>query len=164
MVVALLPPPPPDKGTTATTTANQQTQALFYRPGDLRGELATPLRSTISARTPRPETLPLSGPEAQRIDALTRSNLFLASFQQGQDAHAFLVLAGRRSARPAAGARAPAAARAAVAARRRRTSRFGRGRRGEPDGRYERRRSPPRRPARLRAGGDSAGPDPRDAG
>jgi hypothetical protein len=92
MVVALLPPPPPDKGTAATTTSNQQTQALFYRPGDLRSELAVPLTRTIPNRTPRPETLALNGPEAQKIDALTRPNLFLASFQQGQDAHAFLVL------------------------------------------------------------------------
>lgn len=92
MVVALLPPPPPDKNTAATTTANQQTQALFFRPGDLRGELATPLATTIPKRTPRPETLALNGPEAQRIDAITRPNLFLASFQLGQDSHAFLVL------------------------------------------------------------------------
>jgi len=92
MVVALLPPPPPDKSTAATTTANQQTQALFFRPGDLRGELATPLATTIPKRTPRPETLALNGPEAQRIDAITRPNLFLASFQLGQDSHAFLVL------------------------------------------------------------------------
>jgi hypothetical protein len=93
IVVALLPPPPPPRGTTTTTApANQQTQALFFRPGDLRGELETPLHSTIPPRTPRPETLPLGGPEAQKIEALTRSNLFLASFQQGQDARAFLVL------------------------------------------------------------------------
>jgi hypothetical protein len=91
MVVALLPPAPPDKST-ATTGSDQQTQALFYRPGDLRSELAVPLTRTIPKRTPRPETLSLNGPEAQRIDALTRPNLFLASFQQGQDAHAFLVL------------------------------------------------------------------------
>src|SRR4029078_13577199 len=93
MVVALLPPPPPDKNTAATTTANQQTQALFFRPGDLRGELATPLATTIPKRTPRPETLALNGPEAQRIDAITRPNLFLASFHPGQDSHAVLVLA-----------------------------------------------------------------------
>jgi hypothetical protein len=93
MVVALLPPPPPPGGTTTSTSpTDQQTQALFFRPGDLRSELNTPLHLTIPPRTPRPETLTLGGPEAQKIEALTRSNLFLASFQQGQDARAFLVL------------------------------------------------------------------------
>jgi hypothetical protein len=65
---------------------------VFYRPGDLKGELDVPLQSTIAAQTPRPETFSLSGLEGRRINALTRSNLFEASFQQGQDAHAFLVL------------------------------------------------------------------------
>jgi hypothetical protein len=65
-------------------------QALFYRPGDLEPQLDIPLGATIPKATPRPETLP--GTEARRIDALTRGNLFLASFQQGQDQKAFLVL------------------------------------------------------------------------
>ena len=97
LVVALLPPKPPEKtknkdGTTATATAaeDSQTQALFFRPGDLEPQLEIPLRATIPAATPRPETIPPS--ESRRIDALTRSNLFLASFQQGQDQKAFLVL------------------------------------------------------------------------
>ena len=94
LVVALLPPKPPEKkkdGTTATATAeDSQTQALFFRPGDLEPQLEIPLRATIPASTPRPETIPPS--ESRRIDALTRSNLFLASFQQGQDQKAFLVL------------------------------------------------------------------------
>jgi hypothetical protein len=51
-----------------------------------------PLYKTLTPKTPRPETLPLDSPEAQKVAALTRSNLFLASVQQGQDAHAFLVL------------------------------------------------------------------------
>jgi hypothetical protein len=92
MVVTLLPPPPPKKGETAAHFAQTPTQAVFYRPGDLKGELDVPLQSTISAQTPRPETFSLSGLEGRRINALTRSNLFEASFQQGQDAHAFLVL------------------------------------------------------------------------
>jgi hypothetical protein len=92
MVVALLPPPPPEKGATAAATAQVPTQALFYRPGDLKGELDVPLQATIAPRTPRPETMSLSGSEGRKINALTRSNLFEASFQQGQDAHAFLVL------------------------------------------------------------------------
>src|SRR5215211_5352412 len=94
LVVALLPPKPPDKpkkGAAAATTATETpTQALFFRPGDLEPQLEIPLDATIPPRTPRPETIP--GIEARRIDALTRSNLFLASFQQGQDQKAFLVL------------------------------------------------------------------------
>ena len=96
LVVALLPPKPPEEkkskdGTTATSTAEESpTQALFFRPGDLEPQLEIPLRATIPAATPRPETIPPS--ESRRIDALTRSNLFLASFQQGQDQKAFLVL------------------------------------------------------------------------
>ena len=92
MVVALLPPPPPKKGESAAQAASEQsaTQALFYRPGDLRPQLEVPLGHTISAATPRPETI--GGPEARRIDSLTRSNLFLASVQQAQDSKAYLVL------------------------------------------------------------------------
>jgi hypothetical protein len=95
LVVALLPPKPPAKtknkdGTTTTSTADTQTQALFYRPGDLEPQLEIPLNATIPAKTPRPETIPPA--ESRRIDALTRGNLFLASFQQGQDQKAFLVL------------------------------------------------------------------------
>ena len=97
LVVALLPPKPPEEkknknGTTTTTSTAEEspTQALFFRPGDLEPQLEIPLRATIPAATPRPETIPPS--ESRRIDALTRSNLFLASFQQGQDQKAFLVL------------------------------------------------------------------------
>ena len=75
------------RGPTADETP---TQALFFRPGDLEPQLDIPLRATIPPKTPRPETIPPA--ESRRIDALTRSNLFLASFQQGQDQNAFLVL------------------------------------------------------------------------
>jgi hypothetical protein len=91
MVVALLPPPPPTKNATAAEQAQQQaTQALFYRPGDLKPQLQVPLGVTIPAATPRPESF--SGDEARKIDSLTRSNLFLASVQQAQDTRAYLVL------------------------------------------------------------------------
>jgi hypothetical protein len=89
IVVALLPPAPP---TQATAQSEVPTQALFFRPGDLRGELEVPLRSTLPPTTPRPETLSLDGAEARKIESLTGSNLFWASFQQGQDGNAFLVL------------------------------------------------------------------------
>ncbi len=79
------------KGDTATAQRIEpDTQALFYRPGDLEPQLEIPLGATIPAKTPRPETIPAS--ESRRIDALTRGNLFLASFTQGQDQRAFLVL------------------------------------------------------------------------
>ena len=79
LVVALLPPKPPAKtknkdGSTTTSTADPQTQALFYRPGDLEPQLEIPLNATIPAKTPRPETIPPA--ESRRIDALTRGNLF----------------------------------------------------------------------------------------
>jgi hypothetical protein len=93
LVVALLPPAPPDKpkkGAAAATAEETPTQALFFRPGDLEPQLEIPLGATIPPQTPRPETI--AGAEARRIDALTRGNLFLASFQQGQDQKAYLVL------------------------------------------------------------------------
>jgi hypothetical protein len=96
LVVALLPPAPPDKpkakkgATAATATEEKPTQALFFRPGDLEPQLEIPLGATIPPQTPRPETI--AAAEARRIDALTRGNLFLASFQQGQDQKAYLVL------------------------------------------------------------------------
>ena len=93
LVVALLPPKPPDEkktGTATTAATDSPTQALFFRPGDLEPQLEIPLRATIPSTTPRPETIPPA--ESRRIDALTRGNLFLASFQQGQDQKAFLVL------------------------------------------------------------------------
>jgi hypothetical protein len=92
MVVTLLPPPPPKAGETEAAGELPPVQALFYRPGDLRGELGVPLEATVPPLTPRPEQIELADPEAKRIDALTRSNLFRATFQQGQDASLFLVL------------------------------------------------------------------------
>ena len=91
MVVTLLPPAPPKAGEEESTEL-PPVQAMFFRPGDLRGELDVPLAATVPALTPRPEQIDMSKPEAKRIDALTRSNLFQASFQQGQDASVFLVL------------------------------------------------------------------------
>jgi hypothetical protein len=99
-VVALLPPKPPakatpaKKGAAAAAPAAAATpapaQALFFRPGDLQPQLQIPLGATIPPKTPRPETI--AGAEARRVDALTRGNLFLYSFEQGQNQKAFLVL------------------------------------------------------------------------
>ena len=92
MVVALLPPAPPEKGKEEANSTLPPVQALFYRPGDLSGELGVPLASTIPNATPKPAQMKLGAPDSQRIDALTRSNLFTATFQQGQDASLYLVL------------------------------------------------------------------------
>jgi hypothetical protein len=95
MVVALLPPATrakakaKGKGSSAVAPATEK-QAIFYRPGDLRPQLEVPLGATVPATTPTPERL--VGEEARRIDSLTRSNLFLYDFSQGQDAKAYLVL------------------------------------------------------------------------
>jgi hypothetical protein len=88
MVVALLPPLPPKKGDATTTM--QARPALFYRPGDLKPELDRPIDATIAPATPRPETI--APPEVKQIDAITTPNLFEATFQQAQDARAYLVL------------------------------------------------------------------------
>jgi hypothetical protein len=89
MVVTLLPPPPPKKGAEAQAV-QQPTEAVFYRPGDLLPQLQVPLGVTLPAATPRPGSIPTA--EARRVDSLTNSNLFQATFQQAQDARAYLVL------------------------------------------------------------------------
>jgi hypothetical protein len=98
LVVTLLPPAtlvpktPAAKGTAAAKAPKaKQTQALFFRPGDVQPQLEIPLAATIpQQKTPRPETLEAS--EARRIDTLTSSNLFGWSYQQAQNQKAFLVL------------------------------------------------------------------------
>jgi hypothetical protein len=95
MVVALLPPPPPEKGEEPAEGQAGLTpvQALFFRPGDLEGQLAVPLDETIPPRTPLPEQFAATrNPDAQRVDALTRANVFTATFTQTQDASLYLVL------------------------------------------------------------------------
>jgi hypothetical protein len=91
MVVALLPPPKPAEGETAQEAAQKNPpQAIFYRPGDLKGQLQVPLGKTVPAKAPTPDTIPAG--EANTIDALTLSNLFVADFTQTQDLRAHLVL------------------------------------------------------------------------
>jgi hypothetical protein len=91
MVVALLPPPKPADGETAQEAAQKNPpQAIFYRPGDLKGQLQVPLGKTVPAKAPTPDTIPAG--EANTIDALTLSNLFVADFTQTQDLRAHLVL------------------------------------------------------------------------
>jgi hypothetical protein len=91
MVVALLPPPKPADGETAQEAAQKNPpQAVFYRPGDLKGQLQVPLGNTVPAKAPTPDSIPPK--EATTIDALTLSNLFVADFTQTQDLRAHLVL------------------------------------------------------------------------
>jgi hypothetical protein len=92
MVVALLPPDPDRADDEPTAGQLPPFPAMFFRPGDLRGELGVPLAATLPEAPPRPEQIDLEAPAAKRIDALTRGNFFTASFQQGQDASVFLVL------------------------------------------------------------------------
>ena len=68
-----------------------QTQAVFFRPSDLRESLDIPLGFTVPDETPTATVL-AKGPEALKIEAMTHPRLYLASFTQSQDARAFLVL------------------------------------------------------------------------
>jgi hypothetical protein len=91
MVVAMLPPPKPAQGESAAAAeAKNPPQAIFYRPGDLKGQLQVPLGATVPAKAPTPDSIPAK--EATTIDALTLSNLFVAGFTQTQDLRAHLVL------------------------------------------------------------------------
>jgi hypothetical protein len=85
-VTMLLPPPPPTEaeekaaalataaGAASTVTPPTQT-ALFYRPGDLKPQLQTPLGHTLGAKVPSTDSY--SGPELQTVDTLTLSNKFV---------------------------------------------------------------------------------------
>ena len=99
MVVALLPPAPreeqvhpkPKNGkANAAKTEDYQDQAIFFRPGDLKQELAVPLSVTMAPKPPKIDDL--GGEEARRIDTLTLSNLFTYDRVQQQDGRAYLVL------------------------------------------------------------------------
>jgi hypothetical protein len=70
--------------------AAPQTNAIFYRPGDLLEQLRVPLDRTLSPSTPRPSTMTKT--EATRVDDLTLRNLFLASVQPLQSDRNYLVL------------------------------------------------------------------------
>ena len=70
--------------------AAPQTNAIFYRPGDLLEQLRVPLDRTLSPSTPRPNTMTKT--EAMRVDDLTLRNLFLASVQPLQSDRNYLVL------------------------------------------------------------------------
>jgi hypothetical protein len=70
--------------------AAPQTNAIFYRPGDLLEQLQVPLDRTLSPKTPQPSTMTKS--EAERVDELTLRHLFLASIQPLRSDMNYLVL------------------------------------------------------------------------
>jgi hypothetical protein len=99
MVVTLLPPAPKAEQILPKAIGKKkedekpskfQSQAIFYRPGDLLSQLQVPLRHTMADRAPPIDRL--KGEEARRIDSLTLSNLFEFARRQGQDGRAYLVL------------------------------------------------------------------------
>ena len=84
MVVTLLPPLPSERSEAAETLGElPPVPALFFRPGDLRGELGVPLDATLPPLTSRPGQNGLDEPEAKRIDALTRGNSFTRELPAG---------------------------------------------------------------------------------
>jgi hypothetical protein len=87
-VVTLLPPAVPS-GKTAKK-AKPQLQAVYYRPGDLKPQLESPLEQTLDPGRLAPDKL--SSIEKRRIDALTMPNLFLVSYQLAQNQLPYLVL------------------------------------------------------------------------
>jgi hypothetical protein len=81
-VVVFMPPP---KG-------KSQNLALHFRRGQVAGQLARPLRATLPALVPTPDTIDES-PEKPFVESLTISNLFKFSLTPAnQDASVFLVL------------------------------------------------------------------------
>jgi hypothetical protein len=87
-VVTLLPPAVPTGK--AAKKAKPQLQAVYYRPGDLKPQLESPLNQTLDPGRLAPDRL--SSVEKRRIDALTMPNLFLVSYQLAQNQLPYLVL------------------------------------------------------------------------
>jgi hypothetical protein len=89
-VVTLLPTIPAGAQTKGGPTTAAQSQAVFYRPGDLKQQLQTPLRYTMAAKALEPATIPRA--DGRRVDALTLSNLFEWSIVHAQTGEPYLVL------------------------------------------------------------------------
>jgi hypothetical protein len=87
MIAIMLPPP---AGTKASSSDENQTRAIFYRPGDLLDELQVPLSATLAAKAPTPSKITKA--EASQIDSLTLGNLFLAKIQPLESNLNYLVL------------------------------------------------------------------------
>ncbi len=89
-VVTLLPPAVPSGKASRKAKAKPQLQAVYYRPGDLKPQLESPLSQTLDPGRLAPDRL--SSIEKRRIDALTMPNLFLVSYQLAQNQLPYLVL------------------------------------------------------------------------
>jgi hypothetical protein len=91
MVAVLLPQTAEQaKANAGGAAAAPQTNAVFYRPGDLLDELQVPLDRTLAPKTPQPSTM--TEAEAEKVDSLTLRNLFLASVQPLRSDMNYLVL------------------------------------------------------------------------
>jgi hypothetical protein len=89
MFVALLPKNAAKQGKTAAST--RELEAVFFRPGDLKRQLQTPLSNTLKPMTELgPKQVPPA--EAATIDELTKGNTFAATFTQQVDGQLYLVL------------------------------------------------------------------------
>ena len=89
-VMALLPTIPKGAPTKGGPTTAPQSQAVFYRPGDLKQQLQVPLKATMAPKTPVPGTI--GAQDGRTVDALTLSNLFKWSLIQAQTGQPYLVL------------------------------------------------------------------------
>lgn len=90
MFVALLPVSAGKNGAKGAG-GTPELQAVFFRPGDLKRQLQTPLADTLKpAVTLRPQQVPAT--EARTVDKLTNGNLFAARFDQQADGQLYLVL------------------------------------------------------------------------
>jgi hypothetical protein len=89
-VMALLPTIPKGAPTKGGPTTAPQSQAVFYRPGDLKQQLQVPLKATMSPNTPVAGSI--GAQDGRTVDALTLSNLFRWRLQQAQTGQPYLVL------------------------------------------------------------------------
>jgi hypothetical protein len=89
-VITLLPTVPAGAQTKGGPTTAPQSQAVFYRPGDLTQQLQTPLRFTMAPKSLGPASIPPA--DGRKVDSLTLSNLFEWSLQRAQTGEPYLVL------------------------------------------------------------------------
>jgi hypothetical protein len=107
-LVVILPPLPPDAtasasalpsgatGATGAATGTNSTgsrdpsRVLFFRPGDLRAQLESPLSATIPENPARPAQV--TPAEVKAMSALMDPQFFEATFQQTPDGKVFLIL------------------------------------------------------------------------
>jgi hypothetical protein len=92
MFVALLPTDQPKgKAAKKSSSSAPTVRALFFRPGDLRKQLQSPLVRTLRPTLKiKPGQLPTR--EGKRVDDLTTRNVFKAHFDQQFDGQLYLVL------------------------------------------------------------------------